>query len=242
MPDKGILILYGSLSKNRALLACSEKCNITFFKKQPKTPRQNGPLCPVVVKDEIIQSLECHISPKVLKSGNTMGLVLWHFQKPAKTPPTKRRLCSGVMKGDLFRPSSDTQLNTGPKGTFLVSALKYQAKLTSTSPWPSIPEESDKGDKSESGLQPEGGDDRYKGIMILLRSHRPSVESGSKSAREPSHPMSAAGSNSTGVKVPWSRNSNARALRSTTLLLLKMEFCSTCLPAILKLCYWQMSD
>jgi len=48
MPDKGILILYGSLSKNRALLACSEKCNITFFKKKPKTPRQNGPLCPVV--------------------------------------------------------------------------------------------------------------------------------------------------------------------------------------------------
>jgi len=27
MPDKGILILYGSLSKNKALLACSEKCN-----------------------------------------------------------------------------------------------------------------------------------------------------------------------------------------------------------------------
>ena len=38
--------------------------------------------------------------------------------------------------------------------------------------------ESDKGDESESGLHPEGGDDRYKGIMILLRSHRPSVESG----------------------------------------------------------------
>ena len=129
--------------------------------------------------------------------------------------------CPVIVKGDLFRSSSDTQLNTGPKGTFLVSALKYRAKLTSTSPWPSIQEESDKGDKSESGLQPEGGDDRYKGIMILLRSHRPSVESGSKSAREPSHPMSAAGSNSTGVKVPWSRNSNARALRSTTLLLQK---------------------
>ncbi len=28
--------------------------------------------------------------------------------------------------------------------------------------------ESDKGDESESGLHPEGGDDRYKGIMILL--------------------------------------------------------------------------
>ena len=38
--------------------------------------------------------------------------------------------------------------------------------------------ESDKGDKSESGLHPEGGDDRHKVIMILLRSHRPSVESG----------------------------------------------------------------
>ena len=39
-------------------------------------------------------------------------------------------------------------------------------------------EESDKVDESESGLQPEGGDNRCKGIMILLRSHRPSVESG----------------------------------------------------------------
>ena len=62
--------------------------------------------------------------------------------------------------------------------------------------------ESDNGDESESGLQPEGGDDRYKVIMILLRSHRPSVESGSKSAREPSHPMSAAGQKATGVRVP----------------------------------------
>ena len=42
--------------------------------------------------------------------------------------------CPVVVKGDLFRPSSDTQLNTGPKGTFLVSALKYRAKLTSPSP------------------------------------------------------------------------------------------------------------
>ena len=42
----------------------------------------------------------------------------------------------------------------------------------------SLPGESDKGDKSESGLHPEGGDDRHKVIMILLRSHRPSVESG----------------------------------------------------------------
>ena len=55
----------------------------------------------------------------------------------------------------------------------------------------SLPGESDKGDKSESGLQPEGGDDRYKGIMILLRSHRPSVEAGLV-PRDPSHPMSAA--------------------------------------------------
>ena len=39
-------------------------------------------------------------------------------------------------------------------------------------------EESDNGDKSESGLHPEGGDDRYKVIMILLRSHRLSVEAG----------------------------------------------------------------
>ena len=39
-------------------------------------------------------------------------------------------------------------------------------------------EASDKGDKSESGLHPEGGDDRYKVIMILLRSHRLSVEAG----------------------------------------------------------------
>ena len=38
--------------------------------------------------------------------------------------------------------------------------------------------ESDNGDKSESGLHPEGGDDRYKVIMILLRSHRLSVEAG----------------------------------------------------------------
>ena len=38
--------------------------------------------------------------------------------------------------------------------------------------------ESDKGDESESGLHPEGGDDRYKGIMILLHSHKPSVEAG----------------------------------------------------------------
>ena len=59
-------------------------------------------------------------------------------------------------------------------------------------------EESDKVDESESGLQPEGGDNRCKGIMILLRSHRPSVESGLKSAREPSHPMSAAGQKATG--------------------------------------------
>ena len=53
-------------------------------------------------------------------------------------------------------------------------------------------EESDKVDESESGLQPEGGDDRHKVIMILLRSHRPSVEAGLV-PREPSHPMSAAG-------------------------------------------------
>ena len=52
--------------------------------------------------------------------------------------------------------------------------------------------ESDKGDESESGLHPEGGDDRHKVIMILLRSHRPSVEAGLV-PREPSHPMSAAG-------------------------------------------------
>ena len=39
-------------------------------------------------------------------------------------------------------------------------------------------EESDNGDKSESGLHPEGGDDRYKVIMILLCSHRLSVEAG----------------------------------------------------------------
>ena len=37
---------------------------------------------------------------------------------------------------------------------------------------------SDKGDESESGLHPEGGDNRHKVIMILLRSHRPSVEAG----------------------------------------------------------------
>jgi len=67
MPDKGILILYGSLSKNRALLACSEKCNITFSKKYPKTPRQNGSLCPVVVKDEIIQSLGMSYKPQGVK-------------------------------------------------------------------------------------------------------------------------------------------------------------------------------
>ena len=58
-----------------------------------------------------------------------------------------------------------------------MSALKYQAKLASTALRPPLGE-SDKGDKSESGLQPEGGDDRHKVIMILLRSHRPSVESG----------------------------------------------------------------
>ena len=51
---------------------------------------------------------------------------------------------------------------------------------------------SDKGDESESGLHPKGGDDRHKVIMILLRSHRPSVEAGLV-PREPSHPMSAAG-------------------------------------------------
>ena len=33
-------------------------------------------------------------------------------------------------------------------------------------------DESDKTDKTEIGLQPVGGDDRYKVIMILLRSHR----------------------------------------------------------------------
>ncbi len=38
--------------------------------------------------------------------------------------------------------------------------------------------ESDNGDESESGLQPEGGDDRCKVIMILLCSHRLSVEAG----------------------------------------------------------------
>ena len=53
-------------------------------------------------------------------------------------------------------------------------------------------EESDKADGSESGLHPEGGDDRHKVIMILLRSHRPSVEAGLV-PRESSHPMSAAG-------------------------------------------------
>ena len=57
--------------------------------------------------------------------------------------------------------------------------------------------ESDKGDESESELHPEGGDDRYKVIMILLRSHRPSVEAGIL-PRDPSHPMSEAGINSTG--------------------------------------------
>ena len=54
-------------------------------------------------------------------------------------------------------------------------------------------EESDKGDESEPGLQPGGGDDRYKVIMILLRSHRPSVETGLVHREEASHPMSAAG-------------------------------------------------
>lgn len=53
-------------------------------------------------------------------------------------------------------------------------------------------EESDKVDESESGLHPEGGDNRHKVIMILLRSHRPSVEAGIV-PRDPSHPMSVAG-------------------------------------------------
>ena len=54
-------------------------------------------------------------------------------------------------------------------------------------------DESDKTDKTEIGLQPVGGDDRYKVIMILLRSHRPSVEAGLVPREETSHPMSAAG-------------------------------------------------
>ena len=44
---------------------------------------------------------------------------------------------------------------------------------------------SDKRDESESGLHSEGGDDRHKVIMILLRSHRPGVEAGLV-PREPS--------------------------------------------------------
>ena len=50
--------------------------------------------------------------------------------------------------------------------------------MTPSAPRPSRAEESDNTDESESGLQPEGGDDRYKVTMILLRSHRLSVEAG----------------------------------------------------------------
>ena len=71
------------------------------------------------------------------------------------------------------------------QGVKIPSQVDFDLAMTS------LPGESDKGDKSESGLQPEGGDDRYKGIMILLRSHRPSVEAGLV-PRDPSHPMSAA--------------------------------------------------
>ena len=76
---------------------------------------------------------------------------------------------SYIVKGHLIKPPSRTLTieYQNRQVRSLVSGLKSQAKLTSSAPGPSFTEESDNTDESESGLHPEGGDDRYK-VGILL--------------------------------------------------------------------------
>ena len=58
-------------------------------------------------------------------------------------------------------------MNTKPKGTFTCIGVKIPSQVDSEPAMTGRKIESDKADESESGLQPEGGDDRYK-VEILL--------------------------------------------------------------------------
>ena len=127
-----------------------------------------------------------------------MGLVLLHFQKPPKNTPHKTPTLFRSSEGRIHSTFFGHPVEYWTEGYVPCIGVKIPSQVDFDLAMTSLRGESDKGDKSESGLQPEGGDNRCKGIMILLRSHRPSVESGLKSAREPSHPMSAAGQKATG--------------------------------------------
>ena len=61
------------------------------------------------------------------------------------------------------------------------------------------------------GLHPEGGDDRHKVIMILLRSHRPSVESGILVLPRAVTPNERSGM-VPGVRLPCSRSQQCESL------------------------------
>ena len=95
-------------------------------------------------------------------------------------------------KGDGLSFTGPRQLNKQTRRYVPCIGVKIPSQVDSDLARTSRKGTSDKGDESESGLHPEGGDDRYKGIMILLRSHKPSVEAGLVT-REPSNLMSAAG-------------------------------------------------
>ena len=59
-------------------------------------------------------------------------------------------------------------MNTKPKGTLTCIGVKIPSQVDPDRAMTFRKGESDNGDGSESGLHPEGGDDRYKVIMILL--------------------------------------------------------------------------
>ena len=94
--------------------------------------------------------------------------IITFFKISSKTPPKNRVAFPVIVKGKIFSPSPILDsLIKNREVRSLVSGLKSQAKLTPSAPRPPFRGDSDNTDESESGLHPEGGDDRYK-VGILL--------------------------------------------------------------------------
>ena len=85
-----------------------------------------------------------------------------------KTPPKNASVCPVKVMGYFVIPFIVIwQLNSKPWGTFTCIGVKIPSQVDSEPAMTGLKTESDKADESESGLQPEGGDDRYK-VGILL--------------------------------------------------------------------------
>ena len=127
------------------------------------------------------KSKESNFCPWVIP--DSLQLEGWNITKSIfreKAPPKNPVICPVKVKGHLRNPFIDSwQFNSKPWGTFTCIGVKIPSQVDSEPAMTGLKTESDKADESESGLHPEGGDDRYKvGILLCWAAGRISHRGG----------------------------------------------------------------